>query len=282
MSEHVTRSLLVTGATGNIGKELVRALVRAGEPVRALVRDPRRSLPDGVEGVVGDLNDPDSMVDALSGVKGVFLLSGYDDMPGLLARAERAGAERVVLLSGGSAVARDLDNPISRYMIASEEAVRQSGLAWTILRPCEFMSNALRWRPQLLAGDVVRVPFAHVPVAVVDPFDIAAVAATALLSTGHDGRVHRLAGPESLLPEERVRILGRALGRTLRFEAQPDDEAEAEMRASMPPEYVKAFLRFNVDGTLDESTVLPTVSEVTGTPPRTFEQWATAHKEELR
>ena len=81
---------------------------------------------------------------------------------------------------------------------------------------------------------------------------------------------------------QRVRILGRALGRTLRFEAQPDDEAEAEMRASMPPEYVKAFLRFNVDGTLDESTVLPTVSEVTGTPPRTFEQWATAHKEELR
>jgi uncharacterized protein YbjT (DUF2867 family) len=274
--------ILVIGATGNVGNELVRALLRAGEPVRALVRNARRSLPNGVEGVVGDLNDPDSMADALTGVKGVFLLSGYEDMPGLLARIERAGAERVVLLSGGAAVARDLENPISRYMIASEEAVRQAGPAWTILRPCEFMSNALRWRPQLLAGDLVRVPFADLPVAVVDPFDIAAVAATALLSGDHDGRAYRLTGPQSLLPEERVRILGSVLGRTLRFEALSDDEAEAELGASMPPEYVKAFLSFSVDGALDESIVLPTVTEVTRTPPRTFEQWANAHKQEFQ
>ena len=180
-------------------------------------------------------------------------------------------------LSGSSVSTGDLDNAITRYMTETEQAVRASGLAWTILRPAMFMSNTLQWLPQLQSGDVVRAPFASVRAAVTDPADIAAVAALALTADGHEGRVYPVSGPEPLAPADRVAILGQVLGRPLRFEAQPDDEARAEMSAAMPPKYVDAFFRFYADGTLDESVVWPTVRELTGRPPRTFAQWAAAH-----
>lgn len=274
--------ILVTGATGNIGTELVGVLAAAGEKVRALVRSPDRTLPDGVERATGDLDDPDSLGPALTGVSGVFLLPGYRDMPGLSTRIRAAGVARVVLLSGGSAVASDVDNAISRYMLESEEAIRASGVAWTILRPYAFMSNALRWLPQLRAGDVVTAPFADVANAVIDPYDIARVAAAALTSNQHQGSTYRLSGPEPLLPAEQVRILGDVLGHDLRFEAQPNDAAREEMSAAMPSAYVDAFFRFYVDGTLDESQVLPTVEDVTGERPRTFAQWARTHADAFR
>jgi uncharacterized protein YbjT (DUF2867 family) len=167
-------------------------------------------------------------------------------------------------------------------MIRSEDAVRESGVPFTILRPFGFMSNALRWRDQLSAGDVVREPFAEVAVAVVDPADIGAVAATALLVDGHEGRVYVVSGPEALRPADRLRILGAALGRTLRLEALSDEEARAQMTAEMPVEYVDAFFDFYVDGSLDESQVQSTVREVLGRGPRTFEQWAAAHADAFR
>ncbi|MCP9951396.1 hypothetical protein [Actinomadura madurae] len=170
-----------------------------------------------------------------------------------------------------------MTNAVTRYMVVTERAVHDSGLPWTILRPSAFMSNALRWLPQLRAGDTVRLPFANVRAAVVDPHDIAAVAATALLEDGHEGRTYYPTGPESLLPSDQVAILGETLGRDLRFEAQPDDEARAEMTGQMPAEYVDAFFDFYVNGSLDESVVRPTVQDVTGTPPRTFADWTKTH-----
>ncbi|MFF8271809.1 NAD(P)H-binding protein [Streptomyces sp. NPDC016562] len=280
--------ILVAGATGNVGGEVVEALARAGEPVRALVRRPggppagrpeETGHADTVEQAVGDLNEPDSLVPALDGVRGVFLLPGYRDMPGLLDRVRRAGVERIVLLSSLATVATDTRNVLSAYMIDSETAVRESGLAWTFLRPNAFMSNALRWLPQLRAGDVVRDAFGTVPVASVDPYDIAAVAVRALLDQGHEGRVHALSGPEPLLPAQRLAILGEALGRELRFHALADGEGRAEMAAAGVPEpYIRAFFSFYGDGTLDESRVYPTVEEVTGRPPRSFRDWAAAHR----
>jgi uncharacterized protein YbjT (DUF2867 family) len=276
---NISDMILVTGSTGNVGSELVGQLVAAGRRVRALVRSKHASLPDGAQVAVGDLNEPDSMGPALDSVRGVFLLSGYKDMPGLLASIRAAHVERVVLLSGGSAAASDLNNAISRYMIESEDAVRSSGMAWTILRPYAFMSNALRWLPQLRESDVVRVPFAPVANAVIDPYDIANVTAAALVSGEHDGQVYRLSGPESLLPADQLSVLGAVLGRNLRLEAQPDEEARAEMATTMAAEYVQAFFSFYVDHTLDESQVLPTVGDITASPPRTFEQWARVHAE---
>jgi uncharacterized protein YbjT (DUF2867 family) len=271
--------ILVTGATGNAGGAVVRALVSAGEDVRALIRPggDQSALPAGAEGVAGDLNRPETLSAALAGVRTVFLLSGYQDMPGVLAEIRRAGVERVVLLSSSAAPGGDMSNAVARYHILSETAVRESGLPWTFLQPNSLMSNALQWRSQLQAGDVVHAPFADVRVATIDPHDVAAVAAEALTSGGHEGRSYRLSGPESLLPADRVAVLAKVLGRDLRFEGQSDADARAEMSATMPGEYVDAFFSFFADGKLDESKVLPTVQEVTGRQPRTFEQWARAH-----
>ena len=271
--------ILVTGATGNVGGELIRALVGAGEEVRALIRrdTDRTRLPAGVEGFVGDLDRPQTLRAALDGVRGVHLLSGYQDMPEILAEIRRAEVEHVVLQSSSAAPDGDMSNAVARYHILSEAAVRDSGVPWTFLQPNSFMSNTLQWVPQLQAGDVVHAPFADVRVATIDPYDVAEVAAEALTSGGHEGHSYRLSGPESLLPADRVGVLAKVLGRDLRFEGQSDADARAEMSATMPGEYVDAFFSFFADGKLDESKVLPTVQEVTGRQPRTFEQWAMAH-----
>jgi uncharacterized protein YbjT (DUF2867 family) len=144
------------------------------------------------------------------------------------------------------------------------------------------MTNTFQWLPQLRLGDVIRAPFADVSVATIDPDDIGAVGALALTSDAYTGRALRLSGPESLSPADRVAILAQVLRRELRFEAQSNEEARAEMDATMPAEYVDAFFRFFVDGDLDESAVLPTVQEVTGRPPRSFEAWARAHADAFR
>jgi uncharacterized protein YbjT (DUF2867 family) len=214
--------ILVTGATGNVGRAVVQAL--DGTPVRAVSRS------SGV-----DLND--------------------------LATVPFDGVTAAV----------------SRYMIDSEDALKASGLEYTILRPHAFFSNALRWLPQLRAGDVIRESFAGVPSSAIDPADIGAVAAAALTDPRHAGQSYRLTGPELLSIADRVRILGEALNRPLRLDPYDDDEARAEMSKTMPPEYVDAFMAFYAGGTLDESQVLPTVEEVTGRPPRTFAQWAAEH-----
>jgi len=275
--------ILVTGATGNVGGALVRQLVGSNQRARALVRNRAEGvLPAGVESVVGDLNRPESLSAALMGVRGVFLLGGYQDMPEALAEIRRAGVERVVLLSSRSVVGGNPSNAIVSMWMASEDAVRSSGVSWTILRPSGFMSNALRWAPQIRAGDVVRAPFADAPIAAIDPYDIAAVAAVALTSEGHESRSYLLTGPEALLPADQVRTLAAVLGRDLRFEGQSGSEAREEMSKSFPANFVDALFRFFAEGEFDDSQVLPTVYEITGRRPRDFEQWARAHVDAFR
>lgn len=275
--------ILVTGATGNAGGAVIRALVSSGERVRGLVRDADgAALPAGVEAVVGDLNAPETIAPHLNGVTAAFLLSGYGGLEETLANMRRAGVERVVLLSSSAAPAGDETNAVARYHIVSERAVRQSGLAWTFLQPNTFMTNTFQWLPQMRQGDVIRVPFPDVRVATIDPDDIGAVAALALTSDTSEGHAYRLSGPESLSPADRVAILREVLGRDLRFEALTNDEARAEMSAAMPVEYVDAFFRFFVEGELDESSVLPTVQELTGRAPRSFAAWARAHADAFR
>ncbi|MFH8491850.1 NAD(P)H-binding protein [Streptomyces longisporoflavus] len=277
--------ILVTGATGHVGGEVLAHLLPAADtPPRALVRDPAKAaLPPTVEAVGGDLNRPRSLRPALDGVDGVFLLPGYPDMPGLLAEIRRAGVGHVVLLSSIAAPDGDLDNAISAMMIRSEEAVRASGVPWTILRPSGFMSNTFQWTEQLAAGDTVRAAFPGVAVAMIDPADIGAVAARVLLDEAHHGLAHALSGPEPLLPADRVRVLGEVLGRKLRFEGQSDEEARSEMvEQGVPAPYIGAFFRYYADGTLDDSQVRPTVRELLGREPRTFEQWARQHASTFR
>ncbi|MFC7716148.1 NAD(P)H-binding protein [Nonomuraea recticatena] len=270
--------ILVTGATGNAGRAVVGALAEAGAPVRALVRR-QADLP--AELATGDLNDPASVAAALEGA-GVFLLSGYDNMAATLAEIAKAGVERVVLLSASAAETGNPANAVSRYHIESEAMVRESGVPWTILRPRTFFANTFRWLDQLRAGDVVKDAFPDVRVAAIDPLDIGAVAATAFLTDGHEGQVYPLTGPQSLLPADRVRLLGEVLGRDLTFVGLSDEEARAQMSAAMPQMYVDAFFDFFAAGNLDESPVLPTVEQVTGRPPRPFAEWAAANAAAFR
>jgi uncharacterized protein YbjT (DUF2867 family) len=261
----------VTGASGNAGRAVVRALLDSGQDVRALVREGREdAMPDGAEPVAGDLNRPETFAHALGGADGVFLLSGYEGLDELLARLDGA---RVVLLSSSAAPGGDTDNAVARYHILSERAVRGSGLPWTFLQPNSFMTNTFRWVGQLRAGDTVTLPFAGVAISTIDPADIAAVAARALVTGDLDGRSLRLSGPRALLPAEQVAIVAATLGRDVGFRAQSDEDARAEMLAGMPEPYVDAFFDFFVDGAIDETTVQPTVQAVLGRAPRTYERW---------
>ncbi|MGY2011556.1 NmrA family NAD(P)-binding protein [Nocardia gipuzkoensis] len=269
--------ILVTGATGNVGAEVVRALAAAGEPVRALMRNVRASVPEGVEAVAGDLAAPRTL--DFEGVRAVFLLPGY---PGVAQAAAKAGVEHIVQLSGVSAGTGDTSNAVTRYMMAAEQEVTECGAAWTMLRPCAFASNALRWLPQLRDGDVIRAPFPTVSVASLDPQDLGAVAATALRGNSHHGEILWPTGPEPLTPADQVAILADVTGRPLVCEGLTDDAARAQLLETTPVEYVDAFFDFYVDGAIDESIVRPTVAEVLGRAPRTFRDWATDHAAAFR
>ena len=143
------------------------------------------------------------------------------------------------------------------------------------------MTSIARSRDKIRAAGVLRLPFAGVRTACVDPFDIAAVACRALLDDRHSGAIYTPIGPDSMLPAEQVEILGEVLRRELTFEPQPDDEARREMLETTPPQYVDAFFDFYVAGSLDESKVTQTVEQVTGRPPRTFRAWAQEHAAEF-
>jgi uncharacterized protein YbjT (DUF2867 family) len=199
-----------------------------------------------------------------------------------LAELRGAGVERIALLSSSAAPSGDISNAVARYHILSERAVRESDLPWTFLQPNSFMSNTFRWLPLLREGDLVTARFADVAIATIDPADVAAAAVKALTTDELTGLSLRLSGPKALYPADQVRILGAALGRELRFEAQSNGAARREMTAAMPAEYVDAFFSFFVDRTIDETTVLPTVRDVLGREPGTFERWAAANVEAFR
>jgi uncharacterized protein YbjT (DUF2867 family) len=272
--------ILVTGATGNAGGSVVGRLLELGAEVRAAVRPgSEEQLPGGVEAATTDLNDPDSVRRAAEGASAAFLLSGYQGIDASLMSLRDAGLERVVLLSSSAAPTGKLDNAVARYHILSERAVRDSALPWTFLQPNSLMSNAYRWLPQLENGNVIRAPFGDVAISVIDPNDLGAVAARALTTREHEGRTYRLSGPEALRPAEQVAILAKYCGRDLRFEGQTDEQARAEMEQAMPRAYVDAFFEFFSEGLIDETTLHPTVKQVTRREPRSFKQWAEAHAE---
>lgn len=270
--------LLVLGATGNVGGALFHQLRQTGAAVRAAVRDPARAaLPADADVVSADFDRPSTIAAAAAGVRAAFILGGSRDMPALMSALRGAGVEHTVVLTSRSVIGRVPGNAIADMWALAEDAVRASGLAWTLLRPSGFMSNALRWLPQLIAGDTVRTAFADVPIAAIDPTDIAAVAAAALTDRAYVSRDLELSGPAALLPAVQLAILGRALGRELRLEPLTGDAARADLARGFPPVFVDALCRFFLDGEFDDARVVSTVSDVLGRPARTFEQWATAH-----
>lgn len=273
--------IAVSGAAGVVGGEVLRAAEASGLATRALVRHVPADGLAATESVRVDLDDPGAAGRALAGCDSLFLLAGFADMPGLLAAARDAGVQRVVLLSSGAVDGGIETNAVVHMAAESERAVRASGLAWTILRPSGFQSNALRWLPQLESGDVVRDPFPDVAVAQVDPADLGA-AAIAVLQGGLDSETLRLTGPQALRPAEQVAIVAAATRRPLRFAPQDPDEARTEMLAFMPPPFVDAIFRFFAHGDYDDSQVGPTLPELLGRPAGTLEAWAQRHADRFR
>lgn len=278
-----SKLIFVTGATGNVGRQVVSQLARTGVRVRALSRNPQAArLPDGVEVVRGDPSKPETLDGRLAGVDAVFLVwrsLTAEAIPALLDRISRH-ARRIVFLSS-SAVRDDMEqqtNPIARVHAEIEQSIRKSGLEWTFLRPGGFSANALSWwAPQIRAGNVVRRPYGAAASVPIHERDIAAVAVPALTVDGHAGATYVLTGPQALTHSEQVRAIGEAIGRLLRFEEIPPHGAREEMLSAMPPVIVDLLLDAWARMATEPALVTATAAEITGAPARTFREWAIDH-----
>ncbi|MBO3679923.1 NAD(P)H-binding protein [Streptomyces sp. NEAU-YJ-81] len=272
--------IVVTGATGNVGRPLVEALAAIGEQVTAVSRRPGGAeLPEGVRHHQADLADPGSLRPALDGADALFLLFagelpiGEQLVRELLETAGSAGVRRVVVLSSQAAGSRP--QAMSHAPLrALEEAVRASGLDWTVLRPGGFGSNAFAWAGSVRTRRTVAAPFGDVGLPVVDPADIAEVAAATLRGRGHAGRTYELTGPAPVSPRQQAQTIGDALGEPVRFTELSREQARAEMLRFMPEPVADGTLDILGEPTAAEQRVSPDVERVLGRPPRAFTDWA--------
>jgi len=273
--------ILVTGATGNVGSNIVKQLVAAGHRVRALSRNP--SIIRNVETVSGDLRNTDSLKDAFAGVQGIFLFPAANIAPNLGQIAAEQGVRRIVVLS--SAANQRLTNvqsPIAAKHAAAEDTVRSADLEWTILRSDSFATNALAWAPSIRTDNVVRAPFSQAHRNPIHEADVAGAVVSALTLNGHAGKTYMLTGPQSLTQADQVASIGRAINRDIRFEEQTREEARAEMVERIPVAAADQLLNYLEQSVNRPAHVLDTVERLTGSPARTFMQWAFDHADEFR
>lgn len=280
------RRILVIGATGNVGREVVSQLPAGDVQIRALARNPATAgLPPHVEVVRGDLGIPESLDEGLEGgIDAAFVV--WAAPPAAAAPAlERIvkHARHIVFLSSPHQTAhpffqRPQPNLISKLHADIERLIIASGRQWTFVRPGMFAANAsFWWAPQIRVGDVVRWPLVNAPTAPIHERDIAAVAVRALTEDGHAGAEYLVTGPQSLTQAEQISIVGDVLRRKLRVEEISKDDARREMLAFGPLAAVNMLLAA-WEGALEQPALITsTVAEVTGAPARTFRQWATDH-----
>jgi uncharacterized protein YbjT (DUF2867 family) len=278
------KRVLVTGATGQIGNEVVSHLRSTGCQVRAMSRNPRSAtLPADVELVRGDLSAPDTLDACLNGVDSVFLV-WTAPLAAAAPAIERiaAHAGQIVLLTSAHRTAHPFaqqPNEMRLLHAGVEGLIDGSGLRWTFVRSGPFAINCRNWWvSQIRNGDVVRWFYADAATAPVHERDIAAVAVRALCDEGHDSRQHVLTGPTSLTQRELVQIIGEAIGRPLRFEELSRESAREHMLAmTFPPPIADMLLDAYAAAVGLPAPVTSTVLEVTGQPARSFRDWATDH-----
>lgn len=271
--------ILVFGSTGTTGGEVARQLVAAGRQPRLLVRSPEkaREFQGSAELIEGDLERPDSLDVAMEGVEGMFLVStglhGIDNEMRAVDVAKRAGVKHVVKLSVIGA-----DEPfftIAKWHAKSEQHLMASGLAWTMLRPVNFASNALMWADSIRASGTFHQPTGDGRWAAVDPADIGAAAVRVLTSEGHEGQGYTLTGPESVSAAEYAQRISAAVGKPVKFVDVPAEAARDRLlQSGMPEEYVDALLDLFAAmkaGKMD--VVADGVERATGRKPGTFDTW---------
>ncbi|WP_157249549.1 NAD(P)H-binding protein [Nonomuraea typhae] len=271
-------TFLVTGATGKAGRHVVDGLLRQGQKVRALTRNPGRvRLPDAVEVVKGDLADPATLEGLFDGVTGVHLLTAAGDdyatlQTGreLVELARKAGVRRATLLWNGHV------GPV-------ETAFEDSDLEWTRLEAVDFMGNTLGWAGAVKAEGRVSAAFVDVPGAVVHEADVGAVSARILVEGGHAGKAYSLTGPEALTARERLAVLAEGLGRSLELTELTEAQArEGWRQAGYDEEMIDILAGWQSDPPAAARTVVATVEEITGRPPLTFTQWVSEHVENFQ
>ena len=279
--------VLVTGATGNIGRPLVSQLLANGCRVRALSRNPESAqLPSGVDVVRGDLSSPATLDRALDGIDAVFLV-WIGPLAPAAAAIERltANAARIVFLTAPHRTPHPFfqqPNAMAAVHAGVEELIQRSDREWTFLRPHVFALNCVHWwGPQIREGNVVRWFYGDAATAPIDERDIAAVAVRALCDDGHGGKDYVITGPESLTQREQVRIVGDAIGRPLRFEELSHDAARQQLLAGVPPSIADMLLNAYAAAVGLPAWVTTTVGDVTGSPARSFRDWAAAHAEDF-
>lgn len=276
--------VLVTGATGRVGRVVVDLLIDAGVPVRALTHrsGAAGTLPPSVEVVTGDLTVPESLDAALRGVGAVFLVWTAPPVtaPAVVERLATY-ARRVVFLSAPHKTPHPFfqqPNPMAVLYAEIERLIEASGLESTIIRPGMFASNALFWWASAIRADgVIRWPYGAAETAPVDDRDVAAVAALTLYQDGHAGGDYVLTGPDSLSQAEQVSIIGDVLGRRIRFEELSPDEFRSETEGSWPRPVVDMLLAAWGATIGTPAFITSTVFDILGSPPRSFRQWVADH-----
>jgi uncharacterized protein YbjT (DUF2867 family) len=274
--------IVITGATGNVGRPLTASLVSAGHVVTAVARGTSAALPGG-PGIIPVATDltassaAQSLAVAMAGAEALFLIvpgSGAGvDAPALLEAARTAGVQRVVLLSSQAAGSRP-GAVAYAPMAAIEAAVTRSGLEWTILRAGGLATNALAWAPAVRTRRTVFAPYGDVALPAIDPLDLAEVAAAALTGHGHQGQTHVLTGPEATTPRQRTQSIATAIRQRLAFMEVSPQDARAKMLSFMPAPVADATLAILGHPTPEEAQVSPDVEKILGRPGRSFADWA--------
>jgi uncharacterized protein YbjT (DUF2867 family) len=270
--------IFVLGATGKIGRHLVPALLDAGAAVRALTRDPAKARIDSrAEVVQADLDTAD-LPALLDGADRVFVLTQGHSAgreQAVAQAAARAGVTHLVKLST-TGVHFGQTDPITRAHAEAEQAVREAGPAWTILRPGAFMDNRFAWRETIRDENAVYVPEGDPASALIHVRDIAAVATLALTTSGHEGATYELTGGAALTTGQQVAILADALGRPVKYVEEPESAARDRMmrKYGWPAEAVDGFFALKRESAEHEHVVFDTVERVLGRPPLTFADWA--------
>ncbi|MFI0733010.1 NAD(P)H-binding protein [Streptomyces sp. NPDC021225] len=281
--------LLLTGATGNIGRELVRQLDAQGAEFRILVRDPARAadLPQRAERVVADLDEPTTLTSAFHGADRLFLLTpgiGTAHTAHAVTAARAVGVRHIVHLSSFN-VLGDPMPAMGRWHRERENLVRASGIPATFLRPGGFMTNALDWLPTLREARYVLDPIGPGRYAPIDPADIAAVAALALTQDGHQGQEYVLTGAETLTITDQVRLLAEATGTAIKIRevATAAEAVRSRFPHGAPPALAQALIEgFTLMRADTTGLRTDTVEQLLARKPRTFAAWCAAHADVFR
>jgi uncharacterized protein YbjT (DUF2867 family) len=273
--------ILVTGATGNVGREVVKLLLESGAEVGAVTRDPgSAAVPCGARVVGGDASRPQTLAPGLGDVEAVLLSPRAvgDGTAELLSLARERGAQRVVLLSAVTVEYPAGEARFADAFRAAEDVVKACGLDWTVLRCADFAANALAWAPQIRHAGMVRGAYGDAATSSVHERDIAEVAASALASPAHIGHSYVLTGPQSLTQRDKVRLIGEAIGVQLSFqEVSPEQVRQAMIAQGVPEEIPDRLLGSLASYAQQPGPSSDTVQRVLGRPALTFAQWAAGH-----